>query len=293
MRQLGPSGSGDQERNPYDSYRDPAAPRQRVPAPASAECTQPARAPSACGRARPGSAAVRPRSSLPEDVRRALADKAPVLPCGAYTQYWDSSSAPTYVSGHGLEVSNHWGPVDVHKELPSERLEEVFLTSFQVQQQQPGAGARAGQQQMSQAQGADLKGSGRSRAPPSGQQAGPLAPAQAPPLLALPAVTHEEGREFKRIRRAAERAFNEAVISGMSDEALARAVADAQQASKAPAGTRRDAQRQARKKATHARQRLQRKLLGGRALREAEREVSAADDERHRDTYGSSRWENK
>jgi hypothetical protein len=41
------------------------------------------------------------------------------------------------------------------------------------------------------------------------------------------------------------------------------------------------------------RQRLQRKLLGGRALREAEREASAVDDERHRDTYGSSRWENK
>lgn len=37
-----------------------------------------------------------------------------MLPGGLYTHYWDTNGAPVYVSGHGLEVSNHWGPVDVH-----------------------------------------------------------------------------------------------------------------------------------------------------------------------------------
>ena len=43
------------------------------------------------------------------------AAQAPRLPSGLHTIFWESDRGPTLVSGHALEVSNHWGPVDVHQ----------------------------------------------------------------------------------------------------------------------------------------------------------------------------------
>lgn len=153
--------------SPYLSIVDPAAPRSR---PAQQQKPQAAEQQARCP------PRVQRTSSLPEEVRRKLAEQAPVLPTGLHTQFWDSksgwqgiqgalawldgqvplrlyaalpwaqfyaaatqatarrrglphtpphiprqphaSAVPTFVSSSGLEVSNHWGPVDVHQGKP-------------------------------------------------------------------------------------------------------------------------------------------------------------------------------
>ena len=48
------------------------------------------------------------------------------MPHGAHLAYWDSDKARLLVNARGMELSNHWGPVDAHTELPAERLAEFF-----------------------------------------------------------------------------------------------------------------------------------------------------------------------
>eukprot|EP00890_Picochlorum_soloecismus_P002590 jgi/Picsp_1/3331/NSC_06170-R1_protein len=60
-------------------------------------------------------------------VLKKLAQVAPVVPFGAYTRVWDSDGPPVYASSHSMEVSNHWGPVDAHQQLPKDRMEDLFL----------------------------------------------------------------------------------------------------------------------------------------------------------------------
>lgn len=158
--------------NPYHKFEDPTAAKQRKPA--GRDCIK---------------QAEKMSSSLPEHVRLSLAEKAPVLPAGPYTTFWDTDSAPRYVSTHGLEISNHWGPVDVHQELPKERVEEMYLYN-------------GGNPAASKTKTADVSKGVTEEAGPSN------------PLAAV---------EGTKLQRQAEKAYNEAIIGGeSSDSALAR-----------------------------------------------------------------------
>lgn len=94
------------ETNRMQHIKDPAAPRaprpvkkQSVPAP----------------------------SKQTSHVLAKLAAVAPVVPASGFARVWDSDAPPVYAGSHSMEVSNHWGPVDVHQELPKDRLDALFL----------------------------------------------------------------------------------------------------------------------------------------------------------------------
>lgn len=60
-------------------------------------------------------------------VLQKLAAVAPIVPTSGFASVWDSHAPTTAVLGQTMEVSNHWGPVDVTKELPKDRLDALFL----------------------------------------------------------------------------------------------------------------------------------------------------------------------
>jgi hypothetical protein len=276
-RQLDPAPSRQQQRQPM---RDPAAPRQQ-PAPPAASGSEPPR-PRA---AQPGGAAAAAAagSRLPDHVRRSLAARAPVLPSGPYARVWDSGSAPMYVSGHALDVDNHWGPVDVTQELPEGRVDEMFLVAAGRRDAPPGQGQAGG--------GATSVPPGRAPRPrpqPSAKAQRPAAaaaeaaagPSAAPASLAFAAGGSEA--------RAAERAYNEAVIGGgNADEQLARALQAAEGG--APGGKKKRERQVAR---PPVRERLQKKLLTGAAAAAAAQDAAAGERERERERF-TNRWENK
>ncbi|KAK9807595.1 hypothetical protein WJX72_003694 [[Myrmecia] bisecta] len=66
------------------------------------------------------------KSSLPASVKQALLQQAPEVPAGNHLSYWDSESARALVNARGMELQNHWGPVDAHKELPETQLAQFF-----------------------------------------------------------------------------------------------------------------------------------------------------------------------
>ncbi|KAL4437191.1 hypothetical protein ABPG75_004330 [Micractinium tetrahymenae] len=254
--------------------------------------------------------AQRQRSSLlPEEVRKKLAAQAPVLPSGTHTLFWDSKSVPTFVSGHGLEVSNHWGPVDVHKELPQDRIDELFMLQMpsrqqpqaaqqQRQQQQDGGQQRqrqqnGGEQQQQVAQDG-AAGPSRQLQWPSrqpGSSADGAGPSSAAPGLSSSAAQRLSSRAAKRARRAEERAYNEAIIGGAySDELLARRLQDeeqGEQAAEEEEGGRKRKGRQAKKMGVKAR--LAQKLLRGGAVAAALWEVTAEEGEMVRERE-ANRW---
>lgn len=52
-----------------------------------------------------------------------------MIPAGAHLHYWDSTDeANALVNARGMELQNHWGPVDAHVTLPPERLSALFGT---------------------------------------------------------------------------------------------------------------------------------------------------------------------
>ena len=70
------------------------------------------------------------KSLISAELRRTLAAQAPVLPMGLYASVWDTDAEKrVYISNSAMEVSNHWGPVDVHAQLPKERLDDLFLVN--------------------------------------------------------------------------------------------------------------------------------------------------------------------
>lgn len=54
--------------------------------------------------------------------------QAPEVPGGSHLTYWDSDKARALVNARGMELSNHWGPVDAHKELSDDVLAQFFGT---------------------------------------------------------------------------------------------------------------------------------------------------------------------
>ncbi len=107
--------------NPMTLIRDPTMPRERPKASGST-------AKRASGSsARDGLSGL----SAADERKRALLEKlaavAPVVPAGGFAGVWDSSAQTTAMLGQTMEVANHWGPVDVTKELPEDRLDALFL----------------------------------------------------------------------------------------------------------------------------------------------------------------------
>ncbi|KAI3433941.1 hypothetical protein D9Q98_003743 [Chlorella vulgaris] len=254
--------------SPYLRIVDPAAPRAQPPlAPGQQQQQQQQQQVLAKERRQ---RAAQEGGSLPEALRQKLVAQAPVLPSGTHTLYWDSKSAPSYVSGHGLEVGNHWGPVDVHRELPQERVDEMFMIAMpsrptQQQQQATQQKQQIQQQQGSQQQQKQRHESGNKRPSsaaaaaarglPAASPAGilqalsgaagssqPRSQAQPQPLASSEAATAEQPgesdqRAAKRARRAQERAYNESVIAGAANpnEQLARQLQEAEQQAAAAA----------------------------------------------------------
>jgi len=270
--------------NPYDSIQDPAAPR-------SVGLKPPNNKNNVDSTARPPPPPPSSSSSLPEEVKKKLAATAPLLPGGAYTRYWDSGcQAPQYVSGHGLEVSNHWGPVNVHQELPKERMNELFMYAS------------------SSPQGTMEEKGGKPSSSSAQQQQKPTSTSlDIPNTLGL--LSYD-----RKVQRQRERAYNDAIISGRtSDASLARQLAQTsngdvliddmlsqqqqqqhQQDGGGRGGGRSSGGSKRKKKDTGGvRDRLSRKLLSGKAARAAINDCLAADAETIRDKFGANRWDNK
>jgi len=277
LEPAGPSGSRPEqpaelgEHNPYHFIKDPAAPqkntlqRRMLKAPSTAK-----------PRARPpGDAAT---SSLPASVRATLAARAPVLPAGAFVRVWDSSAPPMYVSNHGMEVANHWGPVDVHQELPQERIDELFLYAASDRVPQATGHAANNSQATSTSRVAN-----RNRHNEAGTSGVTL---QGRELGLLGGVMFETGRA----QRAAERAYNDAIIAGATaDERLAQ---DMQQAEMGGDGSGRANGKKRGPKRIPVKERLRKRLLTGRAMAVAQNDLAAMERDRLQEK-SNNRWENK
>ena len=50
------------------------------------------------------------------------------MPQGPHLAYWDTGKARTLVNARGMELGNHWGPVDALTELPDEQLQARVLS---------------------------------------------------------------------------------------------------------------------------------------------------------------------
>ncbi|KAL4423512.1 hypothetical protein ABPG77_003645 [Micractinium sp. CCAP 211/92] len=284
--------------SPYTRIVDPTLPRQQQ----EQRTLQP---PQQAQQAQHPQQVQRQRSSsLPEEVRKKLAAQAPQLPSGTHTLFWDSKAVPTFVSGHGLEVSNHWGPVDVHKELPQERIDELFMLQMPSRQQQTAA-----RRQQQQQQEAERRNNSQQRQPaqPAGgagldpqlqwpsRNPGAAGTGVAGPSAARPgsgAAQHPDSRAAKRARRAEERAYNEAIIGGAhSDAQLAQQLQDQDQAQATGAaggeGGRGRRGRPAKRLSVKAR--LAQKLLRGGAAAAALREATAEEGEMVRERE-ANRW---
>jgi hypothetical protein len=269
--------------DPYEFIRDPT---ERVPAPDAVLAA--AAAAAAAGR-RPAAPPAAPVSAaaprLSAALRASLAARAPRLPAGAYARVWDSGTAPPLlVNASGLEVQNHWGPVDAHAELPAKRLEEMFLVAPAPAPPPPPAAP------------VDPDAAGPSAAPPRERLVGkapPRRPAPPPPELPsapdpgaalLAAGASGAGRDARRRQRAAERAFNDALIGGGDhDAALARELQDGE------AG-RGGARKRPRPAGPPARARLEKALLSVRAVGAAVRDAAAAERERRQDRL-ANQWD--
>jgi len=107
--------------NPMTLIRDPTMPRERPKASGSTATR------ASGSSARDGLSGL----SAAEEKKRAVLEKlaavAPVVPAGGFAGVWDSSAQTTAMLGQTMEVANHWGPVDVTKELPEDRLDALFL----------------------------------------------------------------------------------------------------------------------------------------------------------------------
>jgi UV-stimulated scaffold protein A len=280
--------------NPYDYIRDPTAPRQ--PPPSALRISARQEVQNVSPRHRRASSpklsqtTVRTESGnglLPPELRRSLAARAPVLPAGPYVRVWDSAgSTPMYVSGHGMEVGNHWGPVDVHAELPEARMEELFL--LPVNGRSDGRDAPPQQQQATAPSQANLRERQAMNTAPPRRGVSNTTEALGMTVLRRQQSSTAEGR---RVQRAAERAYNDAVVSAAAiDAGLSHAVPgdDATMRGNSDCGSvpKRKAGKQLVK------DRLRRKLLSGRAAFAVQQDAAFLENERRRDRM-SNRWEKK
>lgn len=107
-------GPSTKSHNPMQMIKDPTAPRARL----SNQCKQ---------QRDKVIAQVSRGVSGDKAVLKKLAEVAPIVASSGFARVWDSDAPPVYAGSHAMEVSNHWGPVDVHQELPKDRLDALFL----------------------------------------------------------------------------------------------------------------------------------------------------------------------
>jgi hypothetical protein len=272
-------------------------------------------------------------SHLPESLRQSLVSRAPVLPAGPFIRVWDSSTGgsggsvppPQFINSNGLEVSNHWGPVDVHAEMPRERLDEMFLYAPAVgvvQSKNSGGndrdvfGSSRGEEKDE-----EQKKRKRTQQQEEGQRSGgSVPPGRAPSKKSSAAnatnktatTTNETlgtsllynssilftSIEGRRAQRAAERAYNEAVISAAAtggDEALAQALEIGGDNGGRSGGEQEKQKKKKKRKSSGgstAKERLGRKLLNTSARAAALADSNAAENERNKERF-SNRWENR
>lgn len=99
-----------------------------------------------------------------------------------------------------MEIANHWGPVDAHKELPPERLEELFMY---MPERRQGGGLPSAHNLVHDAGAGPSAGiTHRHRQQPP--------PAAAPASLSSTVLAGVVGSGTAQ--RAQERAYNEAII---------------------------------------------------------------------------------
>mmetsp|Transcript_817 Transcript_817/g.2219 ORF Transcript_817/g.2219 Transcript_817/m.2219 type:complete len:256 (+) Transcript_817:1954-2721(+) len=101
--------------NPMQLIRDPTMPRDRPP---ERKKKRPCKLEPGTGEG---------NDPQKRSVLEKLAAVAPIVPASGFASVWDSHAPTTAVLGQTMEVSNHWGPVDVTKELPKDRLDALFL----------------------------------------------------------------------------------------------------------------------------------------------------------------------
>ncbi|KAA6425451.1 MAG: UV-stimulated scaffold A protein [Trebouxia sp. A1-2] len=229
------------------------------------------------------------KSVIPEDIKRALLAKAPVVAHGNDLVYWDTNNARALVNARGMEYQNHWGAHDPDVELPSQQLNAFFGT--RAEYWTPSAKSQAPQGQPQQPPG-HPSGHSKHSAGQLHNQAGPAkaAPRQAGKETAVPSAASRSENTMGTVRaqRAADRAHNEAVIAS-TDEQVAQALAD-EEAQAAVKSSSQKGRGTKRKPQPTVRERLAKKLLSGKARGQTLGEVESAADERFQEV-NSNRWQ--
>jgi hypothetical protein len=263
--------------NPYEYIRDPTMPNNSMKRIHSDQQT-------ASGAVHAPVTGRQVSGKVPRDVLKSLAAKAPVLPAGPYIRVWDTGhDVPQYVSGSGLEVSNHWGPVDVHQQLPAERMEELFL--YQPGQHAQGRSA-AVRREGKETQRTSIRGNGSVARGAEGLESA---------IARISELNNGGAASLTRLR-AAERNYNDTIVSHMT--AMSHPHTESaldfegvggdggQTGDGADAGT---SKRMG--KTASVRQRLERKISKKARAVELD-ELGLQDAERRRDRFGN-RWEEK
>lgn len=229
------------------------------------------------------------KSAIPEDIKRALLAKAPVVAHGNDLVYWDSNNARALVNARGMEYQNHWGAHDPDVELPSQQLNAFFGT--RAEYWTPSAKSQAPQGRPQQPPG-HPSGHSKHSAGQLHNQAGPARAAQrqAGQETAVPSAASRSENPAGNVRaqRAADRAHNEAVIAS-TDEQVAQALAD-EEAQAAIKSSSQKGRGTKRKPQPTVRERLAKKLLSGKARGQTLGEVESAADERFQEV-NSNRWQ--
>ncbi|KAK9789555.1 hypothetical protein WJX73_002923 [Symbiochloris irregularis] len=199
-------------------------------------------------------------SNLSSGVKAKLLAQAPAVPSGSHLAYWDSDKARALVNARGMELSNHWGPVDAHKELSDETIASFFS-------QRASYYVPPSREQAAQAKSGAEPAKSASQMPPQSTEA------------SVPSQTKMAPK------RAQDRAHNAAILGQLGDEDLARNVdADAKD-SKGGRGARAGTKRPA----PPIRARLAKKLLSAKGTNRALGEILHVEGERQRE-QDSQKW---
>lgn len=246
----------------------------------------------------PSTVGVPNQQSIPDSVKKSLISKAPILPVGAFARVWDSDAPPVYMNNTGMEVSNHWGPVDVHQEMPSYRVDELFLYQPSTKQlphavesefkKEPSLMSSKGndttkrmkiaQRFLTNAQHHVTDDKYRNTS--GGRGAG----------LEASFVMRLGHADSQQAQRAMERQYNDAVISSGGDEALARLMTE--NGTENRAEEKQNGNKKQKNAQMSSRDRLRRRLLSGSAQNAAREDALLTEEDTRRDRFNNN-WENK
>lgn len=209
--------------------------------------------------------------ALSEDTRKRLVARAPVLPAGPYVRVWDTDgNGPLFMSNHGMELSNHWGPVDVHTQMPKDREEELFLLHWDDR----GKGLKTKSETRRDLHAFRTAGPSRR----TGTSGGGVT--QGKELL----LRHQSDSSSNKFsQRQMERLYNDAVISS-------NAVQQDSMPHQCGQSKASMSKRNGKSNPVAPRERLRRKLLSGKALAKTRNDIDGTEVERWRDSFGVKSW---